>query len=173
MFIVEQEGYIRSIDLSNNSLTRVTTLISNFKQLAVDHFVEEPREFNLGQYIKEFMNTLSGKLKQKNIKYECIQNKPITITTIPGAFTQVLTNFVTNTFHHAFANINSNNEQHKITFELIETVNGIITIIFSDNGCGMTAEILDKIYEPFYTTKRGTGGTGLGMHIVYNIVFNI
>jgi C4-dicarboxylate-specific signal transduction histidine kinase len=159
-----------STDLSNNSLTRVTTLISNFKQLAVDHFVEEPREFDLGKYISEFMNTLSSKLKRKNIRYECIQKNPITITTIPGALTQVLTNCVTNTIHHAFANITSNDDLPKITYELIENEDGIIKLIFSDNGCGMSTEILNKIYEPFYTTKRGTGGTGLGMHIVYNIV---
>jgi signal transduction histidine kinase len=159
-----------STELSNNSLTRVTTLISNFKQLAVDHFVEEPRKFELGQYISEFMNTLSSKLKQKNIGYEFIQQKPITINTIPGALTQVLTNCVTNSIYHAFASSNSNDEPPKITYELIENENGTIKIIFSDNGCGMSPEILKKIYEPFYTTKRGSGGTGLGMHIVYNIV---
>lgn len=159
-----------STELSNNSLTRVTTLISNFKQLAVDHFVEEPRKFELGQYISEFMNTLSSKLKQKNIELEVIQQKPITINTIPGALTQVLTNCVTNTIYHAFSNSNANGVQPKITYELIENQNGTIKIIFSDNGCGMSEDILKKIYEPFYTTKRGSGGTGLGMHIVYNIV---
>ena len=157
-----------STELSNNSLTRVTTLISNFKQLAVDHFVEEPREFDLGQYISEFMNTLSSKLKQKNIEYECIQLKPITINTVPGALTQVFTNCVTNAIYHAFAN--SDVAEPKITYELIESDDGMIKVIFSDNGCGMSTEILNKIYEPFYTTKRGSGGTGLGMHIVYNVV---
>jgi signal transduction histidine kinase len=157
-------------DVSNKSLTRVTNLISNFKQVAVDHFVEEPREFELGQYISEFMNTLYSKLKQKNIVYECIQKKKMTITSIPGALTQVLTNCVTNTIDHAFADINTNGEKPKITYELLESDNGIIRIIFSDNGCGMSTDTLNKIYEPFFTTKRGKGGTGLGMHIVYNIV---
>jgi signal transduction histidine kinase len=157
-------------DISNLSLTRLITLISNFKQVAVDHFVEEPREFDLGQHISEFMNTLSSKLKQKNIEYECNQQKSIIITTIPGALTQVFTNCVTNTFHHAFANRDSNAEPPKIVYELSKSEDGQITIIFSDNGCGMPTEILNKIYEPFYTTKRGRGGTGLGMHIVYNIV---
>lgn len=157
-------------DVSNNSLTRVTTLISNFKQVAVDHFVEEPREFNLGQYINEFMNTLSSKLKQKNIEYECIETKSIIINTIPGALTQVLTNCVTNTIYHAFSEANFTGDNAKITYELIESENGVISIIFTDNGCGMPSEILKKIYEPFYTTRRGKGGTGLGMHIVYNIV---
>jgi len=45
-----------------------------------------------------------------------------------------------------------------------------VLITFSDNGKGMSAETVNKIYEPFFTTKRGRGGTGLGMNIVFNIV---
>ena len=41
---------------------------------------------------------------------------------------------------------------------------------YSDDGCGIDEKDLRKIWEPFYSTKRGQGGSGLGLHIVYNLV---
>ncbi|MCF2950299.1 YfiR/HmsC family protein [Paraglaciecola aquimarina] len=160
----------QSAEVSNKSLTRVITLISNFKQVAVDHVIEEPRELNLVKYINELLDTLSSQLKKKGIHYQAIEASPMKVMTIPGALAQVLTNLVTNTISHAFPETIINKRQAKIEIQVLEDTADRAIIKFFDNGCGMKQEILDKIYEPFYTTKRSEGGTGLGMNIVYNIV---
>ncbi|MGJ8679783.1 YfiR/HmsC family protein [Paraglaciecola sp.] len=160
----------QSAEVSNKSLARVITLISNFKQVAVDHVVEEPREINLAKYINELFNTLSSQLKRKAVIYQPIEANSITLITVPGALAQVLTNLVTNTITHAFTEWNSDKEAAQIDIQLRQNSEEEVVIEFSDNGCGMTEEVLGNIYEPFYTTKRSEGGTGLGMNIVYNIV---
>jgi signal transduction histidine kinase len=157
-----------SAEVSNKSLTRVVTLISNFKQVAVDHVIEEPREINLAQYINEILDTLSSQLKKKGIHFNSVDHSSIKLKTIPGALAQVLTNLITNTISHAFTD--SNIDKAKINIELEQPTQNEINIMFSDNGSGMSQEILENIYEPFYTTKRSEGGTGLGMNSVYNIM---
>lgn len=78
---------------------------------------------------------------------------------------QIFSNLIMNSLIHGFEGI----EQGKITIDL-KTEAGSITIVFSDNGHGMKQEQLNRIYEPFYTTKRNNGGSGLGMNVVYNLV---
>jgi signal transduction histidine kinase len=46
----------------------------------------------------------------------------------------------------------------------------LVEILFSDDGAGMSEEVQRRAFDPFFTTRRGQGGTGLGLHIVYNIV---
>ena len=47
---------------------------------------------------------------------------------------------------------------------------GQVRITYRDDGAGMPPEVAARVFEPFYTTRRGSGGTGLGMHIVWNLV---
>ena len=52
----------------------------------------------------------------------------------------------------------------------IEQTDEVVKLVYQDDGQGMPDEDLQRIYEPFFTTKRGQGGSGLGLHIVYNLV---
>jgi signal transduction histidine kinase len=83
----------------------------------------------------------------------------------PGAIAQVITNIIENALVHAF----NKNESGEINIALSNTDTDII-ILISDNGQGMTEDVLDCIFDPFFTTNRENGGSGLGMHLVYNIV---
>jgi len=83
----------------------------------------------------------------------------------PGIFSQLLSNLVTNSVVHGFEASTDNQIDIQITRESDQ-----ILITYKDNGLGMNEEQLKKLYEPFYTTKMGTGSSGLGMYIVYNIV---
>ncbi|MCW8930469.1 MAG: HAMP domain-containing histidine kinase [Gammaproteobacteria bacterium] len=155
----------KSLKLSTHSLNRVIDLLKSFKHIAADQMMGDEREINLTQYIKEVMSTLSTELKKNRIQYQFNSEKEILISTVPGAVAQVLTNLVTNSIRHGF----ENKKKRNISINIIP--NGTdATIIYEDNGSGMTSDVLDKIYEPFFTTKRNKGGIGLGMNIVYNSV---
>ncbi|OKY27035.1 MULTISPECIES: YfiR/HmsC family protein [Thalassotalea] len=165
----QMRKYFDSIDqasrLNMSSLNRVIELLNNFKQVAADQVVGEAREINLVDYSHEIMQTLSAEMKRNHVTYEINGPENIDIKTIPGALAQVFTNLVTNSIKHGFENRASG----KITLNL--SVQGSwVTIVYKDNGEGMEPEVLLNIFEPFYTTKRNSGGTGLGMNIVYNII---
>ncbi|WP_404326305.1 sensor histidine kinase [Aerophototrophica crusticola] len=84
----------------------------------------------------------------------------------PGALGQVVTNLVVNSTVHAYAPGRSG----KLSLVVRRGEPGDVEITYADDGRGMSATHLPRVFEPFFTTRRGTGGTGLGLHIVYNIV---
>jgi len=84
----------------------------------------------------------------------------------PGALGSVLTNLIQNALVHAFAA----NDEGVIEMQIEAHGAGRLLLTVRDNGAGIEAQNLNKIFEPFYTTKRGQGGTGLGLHLVYNLV---
>jgi len=83
----------------------------------------------------------------------------------PGAFSQIVTNLVMNSLIHAY----DRGDQGHIVFDFTLRGNRLI-FTYSDDGRGIPPENLGKIIEPFFTTKRGQGGSGLGLHIIYNLV---
>ncbi|MBI9110685.1 PAS domain S-box protein [Maridesulfovibrio ferrireducens] len=163
------EKYIAtsSVALINivKNLDRSAKLISDFKQLAVDQSSEDLRNINLLDYIQGILISLKPKLKGHNHTLEVKCPEDIDITISPGSLMLVISNLITNSLTHAFPN----NKQGLITIEAKKSGNGIL-FKYSDDGIGMDNEQLLKIYDPFYTTKRSSGSTGLGMHLVYNLV---
>ena len=160
------EAIEQSSDMSNKALERVLTLLGNFKQVAADQVVEEAREVNLADYIDEVINTLSAELKKHKVAYFYSGETDLKIVTIPGILAQIITNLVTNALNHAF----EHTDNGQINIHVAITSERGAKIIFQDNGCGMSQDVIDQIYDPFFTTKRGHGGTGLGMNIVYNLI---
>ncbi|THB68110.1 MAG: HAMP domain-containing protein [Gammaproteobacteria bacterium] len=147
------------------NLNRAADLISSFKQVASDQTSSEAREFNVREYIDETLVSLHSKIKKTGHKIEVSCPEKLTIISHPGAFSQILTNFIMNSLIHGFEFIDEGN----ITIEVMIRDQQFV-LCYRDDGKGMPPEKLKNIFEPFYTTKRGQGGTGLGMHIVYNIV---
>jgi signal transduction histidine kinase len=91
-------------------------------------------------------------------------DKNLELDSYPGAWSQVLTNLVLNSFVHGFGD----REVGKIQISGISK-NDSISVKYSDNGKGINKENLNKIFDPFFTTDKNLG-TGLGLHIVYNLV---
>ncbi|WDE05499.1 DUF4154 domain-containing protein [Thalassomonas viridans] len=166
----KMEKYFNSIEQSSKmntqALERVIDLLNNFKQVAADQVVGEAREINLSRYIDEVMSTLFAEMKKHRVQYRFSGEQDIRITTIPGAFAQVLTNLVTNSIRHGFEQKASGT----ILIRLETLAHGAVRLVYQDDGHGMSQEVQNNIYEPFFTTKRNKGGTGLGMNIVYNII---
>ncbi len=159
-----------SSNLILSNLTRAANLIQSFKEVAVDQTNEELREFNLHNYINEVLISLHPKIKntKHTVNLQCSDS--ITVMNAPGALAQIITNLFVNAITHAFEGIEQGSINIAIQRIKKETTTPHIELIFKDDGKGITKENREKIFEPFYTTKRNQGGSGLGMHIVYNLV---
>lgn len=154
-----------SSQLILRNLSRASELIRNFKSVAVDQSIEEKREINLNTYIYEVFSSLLPKFKHSEIELAYICKQDININTYPGSIAQIITNLVLNAKNHAF----QEDQSGKIFVEAFQE-DETVTLRVTDDGCGVAEEIRDKIFDPFVTTKRNQGGTGLGLNIVYNIV---
>ncbi len=163
------EDYLGVCDESSrmilSNLKRASELIRSFKQVAVDRSTEERRSFRLGQYLDEVLLSLRPHLKKTEHRVHLACDPDLTMDSYPGALSQILTNLVMNTLMHAF----EPGQTGRIDISAARDGENIL-FVYADNGKGIAAEHLDKIFEPFYTTKRGRGGTGLGLHILYNLV---
>ncbi|MBP0017873.1 MAG: AAA family ATPase [Cyanobacteria bacterium SBLK] len=148
-----------------NNLQRAGNLIQSFKQIAVDRSNLEIRKIYLKSYVEEILNSLSPTLKQRQHSLEIQGNDNISTETYPGALAQIVTNLTQNSLLHAY----TKGEQGHLIWTIGQDAEAI-KIEYCDDGCGIAAKSLDKIFEPFYTTARDRGGTGLGLHIVYNLV---
>ncbi len=154
-----------AINIIQNNLNQAATLIRSFKQVAVDQSSEEIRHFNLKEYLDEIVLNLKPKLKQTQHHIAVEVDEDIQLTTVAGALAQIITNLIMNSLMHAFDQKTSGTM--KISAELEDQV---LLLVYQDDGRGMNPETQKNIFEPFYTTKRGSGGSGLGMHITYNLV---
>lgn len=156
-----------SYQMLSSNLQRAANLIRSFKQVAVDQSCEELRSFKISEYLQEVLLSLHHMLKktQIQVKVEAPENE-IEVQTYPGALAQIITNLVMNAFIHAF---NNGQESGQILLS-IEYEQDNVKLKVEDNGKGMEQDVRDKIFELFFTTKRGSGGSGLGMNIVYNLV---
>jgi signal transduction histidine kinase len=157
---------LESSQLLEKSIKQAAELITSFKRISVDQSTDDLRDFDLREYVEEVFLTFHNKLKHIPIEVEIIAPKEVLIYSHPGVFAQLLNNFINNTILHAF---DSNPEGAKITTTISMLDKGL-QFTYSDNGKGVDETVKDKIFEPFVTTKRNAGGTGLGMNIVYNLV---
>jgi len=165
----EFEDYLsNAVELTSSihtNLNRAASLIKSFKQVAVDQSSEEKRNFNIKNYLDEVLRSLRHETRTRNCKFEIQCEENIFIYSCPGSFSQIITNFVMNSIIHGF----KDKENGLIKISIKEDSDNII-LIYSDNGHGISKDDLKKIYNPFFTTNRNHGGSGLGLNIVYNII---
>lgn len=147
------------------NLERAASLISSFKQVAVDQSNDSQRSFNMAKLINEVLLSLRPNLKKTRhqVLVECPPD--FIIESKPGAINQILINLVMNSLIHAFAD----NEQGEMQIS-VKITGTRCQLCYTDNGSGVPEAIKKRIFDPFVTTKRGEGGSGLGLHLVYNLV---
>jgi len=150
------------------NLKRAGDLINGFKQVGVDQSNRDHRQFKIREYLDMVILSLRPKLRQG--QHEIIIDCPehLEIQSYPGAFSQIVTNFVMNSLTHGF----ENSKKGKIHISISHDTERIL-FQYQDNGKGMNKKDLKRIFEPFFTTKRNQGGSGLGLHIVYNLVTQV
>ena len=155
----------QSTSLLTTNLDRASDLIASFKQIAVDQASEAVRTINFKDYVNEVIRSLHPKLKKTShtINLQCPDDLVLNLPA--GAISQIFTNLIVNSLIHGFEGKDNGVMDINITSD--ETN---LTINYKDNGNGVTAEQLEKLFNPFFTTKRDEGGSGLGTHIMFNLV---
>jgi signal transduction histidine kinase len=148
------------------NLHRAGELIQSFKQVAVDRSHAERRQFVLGEATDQIIASLRPVLKRAPIALELDVPDGLIIDGYPGSYGQILTNLFLNAVNHAFAG----GRAGTISISARPRGPDDVEIIFADNGAGMTPDVQRQAFDPFFTTRRNEGGTGLGLHIVYNLV---
>ena len=148
------------------NLHRAGELIQSFKQVAVDRSHAERRQFSLREATDQIIASLRPVLRRAPIAMTLDVPEGLVIDGYPGSYGQILTNLFLNAVNHAFGDGRSG------TISIVAKPRGYddVEIIFSDNGAGMTPDVQRQAFDPFFTTRRNEGGTGLGLHIVYNLV---
>lgn len=162
-FIAEGE---ENLNIIYRNLNRAAELISSFKQVAVDQSTENSRVFSFSQLMDEILMSMRPKLKKfkHHINLHC--DKDLYIETKAGPINQIMINLIMNSIIHGFEFM----DEGQIDIHVDMLGEGKISVVYRDNGKGIPEHLRKRIFDPFVTTKRGQGGSGLGMHLVYNLV---
>jgi PAS domain S-box-containing protein len=150
------------------NLHRAAELIQSFKQVAVDRNFSNQRIFDLGHLTEQVAMSLRPGLGKQNLTLNVACQPDLIMNSYPGPYGQVLTNLFLNSIAHAFPE----GKGGAIDIKVLASANDYVEIRFSDDGCGMSSGVRRKAFDPFFTTRRDQGSTGLGLHIVYSIVTN-
>jgi signal transduction histidine kinase len=148
------------------NLQRAAELIQSFKQVAVDRSHAERRQFDLHEATDQIVASLRPVLKKSRVNLSVEVPAGLVIDSYPGSYGQVLTNLFLNAVTHAFPI----GRDGTIVIRAKSVGANDVEISVADDGIGMAPEVLRQAFDPFFTTRRSDGGTGLGLHIVYNLV---
>ena len=161
-------GFLQDLTESSKillrSVRRAAELIQSFKRVAVDQTSEYRRTFLLREVVSDHVETFSPQLKRAGIVVALDIPEDLTCDSFPGALGQIIANLIQNASFHGLANSQSG------TINIAARLNGPQVILsVTDNGSGMPAHVLSRIFDPFYTTKLGQGGSGIGLSICRRI----
>lgn len=164
-----------TLTLLTQNAMRAANLIQRFKQVAVDRHSQQGRELHLAHYLHEVMHSLQAELKRVNGQYQIDCADDLVIYTEPGVLAQVVGHLVTNAVEHAFMPaLDGSAAWHllatpQVDMKVYRQAQWLV-LSFKDNGIGMTVQAQQRMFEPFFTTQRANGHSGLGAHIMYNLV---
>ncbi len=163
------EGSEASTTLLLRSLEQASNLIASFKQLAVDQTSDQRRGFDLAQTVEEVVMTLASRIRREEHEIRLQLQPGLMMDSYPGPLGQVIGNLVLNAMLHGFDGRKGGHMRLQAQAQGPDRV----LIEFSDDGQGIPPQNLRRIFEPFFTTRLGQGGSGLGLHICYNIVHTL
>ena len=152
-------------DIIQRSLGRASELISSFKQVATDRTTAQRRRFTLAGAIHDLAVTLQPSVRRAGVTIEEDAIADVKLDSYPGPLDQVLMNLIQNAVLHAYPSGGPGRIRLSATVD-----GGWVCIVVEDFGVGIPPENLSRVFDPFFTTRLGQGGTGLGLHIVHNIV---
>ena len=148
------------------NLQHAAELIQSFKQVAVDRSHADRRSFDLKLVTEQIVASVRPGLPKPRVSLALEMPADITLDSYPGAYGQVLTNLIFNAVTHGFTDAPGGHvliKARRLGMDQVE-------ITFSDDGSGIPEDVQRHVFDPFFTTRRAQGSTGLGLYIVHNLV---
>lgn len=158
----------QALTITEKSLDRAINLINNFKTISVNQTSDTLINTQMSPLLEEITNTVQTLFKQENYTIELDVPASGELTTYPGAWAQIVTNLLMNSHLHGFEHQTHGTVKLSLTF-----LHDQWLFTYEDNGCGIPEAIFDSVFDPFVTTKRGKGGSGLGLNIVFNLAYSL
>ena len=148
------------------NIRRSVDLVDSFKKVAADRARDDYRRFALKPYLREVILSLEPTWRRPGhtVVLDCPER--LEVDSYPGVIAQIVTNLVVNSATHGFDDA----ETGTFTLTAAERDADTVVLTYSDDGCGIPPQNRERVFDPFFTTRRGGGSTGLGLHIVYNLV---
>jgi PAS domain S-box-containing protein len=148
------------------NLDRASELVHSFKQVAADRSHVERRQFDLGELTAQVLIGLRPELRKRGLVLDLVCEPDLVMNSLPGPYGLVVSNLVVNSVVHAFPQ----GRTGTISFKARAFGDQYVEVMLSDDGCGMSPQVRRQAFDPFFTTRRHEGATGLGLHIVHSMV---
>jgi len=158
------ETFADGLGLANANLERAARLVRSFKAIAVDQSSEARRTFNFRDYVADVVASLAPLLRGAPLRTVVSGDADLILDSYPGAWAQILTNLISNSIQHGYPD----GAAGRIDI-MVEAADGKARLTYADDGQGMSEADLKRIYDPFFTTRRAEGGSGLGMSVAYTL----
>ena len=148
------------------NIRRAVGLVDSFKTVAADRAHDEQRPFALKPYLREVLLSLEPTWRRSGhtMVLECPDH--LEMNSYPGVIAQIVTNLVVNSVTHGFVHADTGS----LRLSIVDQGANVLVFRYTDNGRGIPVEHRGRVFDPFFTTRRGGGSTGLGLNIVYNLV---
>jgi PAS domain S-box-containing protein len=149
-----------------SNLGRAAERVQSFKQVAADQTKSHRRSFDASGLTGQVLSQFAQQLRNRDIALSLRCEPNLAMDSYPGPFGQALTNLAVNSMTHAF----SGRRKGKIDVSVRRAGHEHVEVLFADDGCGMAPDVERRAFDPFFTTRRHDGASGLGLHIVHSIV---
>ncbi|WP_454690110.1 sensor histidine kinase [Achromobacter aloeverae] len=167
----ELQGFLSEADeatrLADAAVRRASAIVRRFKQVAVDRTSMERRSFVLDEVVLDADPRLRKWPYPGQIELRLELEPGLFMDSYPGPLEQVIGNLLNNALAHAFDNAQG---AGTLRIQAHGEARDDVVVRVIDDGAGIDAADLPHIFDPFYTTNRRHGGTGLGLHIVAQMV---
>ena len=163
------DGIEMAVGISERNLQRAADLVTSFKQVAVDQASSQRRRFVMDEVVNEIVLTLKPSFNRTPYRLEVAVEAGLGLDSYPGALGQILSNLINNARLHGF----DGRDHGRIRITGRGAGNGHVELIVEDDGVGIPTTLLERVFDPFVTTRMGRGGTGLGLHVAHNAATRI
>ncbi|MDF2692739.1 MAG: Signal transduction histidine kinase [Labilithrix sp.] len=163
----------QAAQMVDTNLDRAAHQITKFKRVSVDNATHDRRRVDLAAYVRETLDSLRPVAKKSDLDITLTTEGDLDCVSHPGALAQLITNFVTNTALHGRDSETDSARRITVLIHIARLDDGRVELAYSDDGVGMSEEVRRNAFQPFFTTRREGGGSGLGLHIVSSLVADV